>query len=140
MENHLTKNQSKKQLNTNNTRSKDQFSDFVNLKNQGFVNINQQSEAKKTSKSPALKLKDKLSDQFDHFIRKHRFSAIMTGNELLEGKNANFYINLKKKENEHEQLLNETLKNSNTNKSINENLFNESFGENESKGINKYKY
>jgi hypothetical protein len=75
-------------------------------------------------------------------MRKHRFSAIMTGNQLLEGKNANFYINLKKKETEHEKILNETLKNLNLDKStekgkineiLNETFLNESFGEIESK-------
>jgi len=128
----MTKNQSKKQLNSSNSRGKEQFSEFLNLKNQGYVSTNLKTEGKKTSKSPALKLKDKLSDQFDVFMHKHRFSAIMTGNAMYQGKNANFYINMKKIEGEH--ILDETLRNMeksrsqrNTNESINETFLNESF-------------
>ena len=96
----MIKNQSKKQLNPNSSSGKEQFSEFLQLKNQGYVSTIQETQRKKTSKSPALKLKDKLSDQFDHFLHKHRFSAIMTGNEMFQGQNANFYMKLKKSENE----------------------------------------
>jgi hypothetical protein len=55
------------------------------------------------SLSPLLKLKEKLSDNFMHFLKKHRFSAVMVGNTLFQGKTGNFYINMK---NNKEQLQN----------------------------------
>lgn len=46
--------------------------------------------------APFLKLKEKLSDNFMHFLKKHRFSALMIGNTLYHGKSGNFFINMKK--------------------------------------------
>lgn len=40
-----------------------------------------------------------------HFLKKHRFSAVMVGNSQFQGKSGNFYIQMKKNQ---ENLINQT--------------------------------
>jgi len=63
--------------------------------------------------SPFLKLKEKLSDNFMHFLKKHRFSAVMVGNTLYQGKTGNFYINMKNNKEQLQNINPENLNNSN---------------------------
>lgn len=78
----------------------------MKIKNSGLVrDLSQTTLTSRNERnlSPLLKLKEKLSDNFMHFLKKHRFSAVMVGNSLYQGKTGNFYINMK---NNNEQLQN----------------------------------
>jgi len=47
-----------------------------------------------------------------HFLKKHRYSAIMIGNTLYQGKTGNFYINMKNQKNKEDKISEDILNNS----------------------------
>lgn len=149
----LNTSKSRGYLNTNGNSnnksfSSEQYSEFMKLKNNGLAhNLSSVSfiSSHEPRGAPFLKLKEKLSDNFRHFLNKHRFSAIMVGNSLYQGKTGNFYMQMKKNKDEtsnQSNLINlNTFENPNKetiqniqNESLNDNnIFNESFPEAESK-------
>jgi hypothetical protein len=58
---------------------------------------NKKSDSRSHSKEPFEKLKVKLDGDFVHFLKRHRFSTLMTGNKLYEGKSGDYYLKNKTK-------------------------------------------
>jgi hypothetical protein len=88
----------------------------MKIKNNGLVrDLSQTTLTSRNERnaSPFLKLKEKLSDNFMHFLKKHRFSAVMVGNTLYQGKTGNFYINMKDNKEQLQNINPENLNNSN---------------------------
>jgi len=116
----------------NKSFSSEQYSKFLKLKEDGLIRnlteqtINNNNTPVKIA-SPFLKLKEKLSDQFMNFLKKHRYSAIMMGNTLFQGQTGNFYINMKKNQNDFHYENHENSIHSNVLKSF----------ENSQKDVNK---
>jgi len=88
----------------------------MKIKNNGLVrDLSQTTLGNRNERnaSPFLKLKEKLAENFMHFLKKHRFSAVMVGNSLFQGKTGNFYINMKNTKDDLPNINPEYLNNSN---------------------------
>lgn len=53
---------------------------------------NNKSKSRSHSKEPFEKLKVKLDGNFVDFLKRHRFSTLMMGNKLYEGKSGDYYL------------------------------------------------